>query len=267
MFNCSRVISVVLLLVQSPTTAAADMIAHACRAVSSDAYSVEVIQRDRGGPCVGFVVKDRAGAEVQRVENGYVGSGTVVVSQDGRVAMFINDYAYGTLRKGVLEPYGIKPEERALWVAVAFFESGKRLGAHTFEELIVRPRFVDLSTSHFRWVNGRIDHPLGDEVSLTTTSFRQVVFHTRTGQIKKAEDTAQWKGCEAIAYGDVREEGGHFLMSPAYPGKGELPNPLPLTFAKTLRPQTGYQMLCFTRRAKGWEAVASLPAVNGLSSP
>ena len=267
MFNSPRVIPLVLLLVQMPTTALADFAAHLCRAVSSDAYTIEAIQRDRGGPCVGFVVKDRAGAEVQRVDDGYVGSGAVVVSQDGRVAMFINDFAYGTLRKGALVPYGIKPEARARWVAVAFFAGGKRISAYTFEELIVRPRFVSQTVSHFIWLNGRIDQPLGDEVTLTTSSFRQVVFDTRTGQIKKAADTPEWTGCGAMAYGDVGEEGGQHVMSPAYPGKGKLPNPLPFTFAKTLPAKTGYQLLCFAKRAQGWEAVASLPAVNGLSSP
>lgn len=228
---------------------------------------LEALQEPRGGACTGFEV--RAPGVRHRVVDGFSGSGTIVASADGRRVVFIADFAYGTLRRGRLQAYG---RHKGPMVGVVFFRDGKRRAVHLLAKLLHRPRLVSTTTSHIQWLAGDrafLASPLGKRLKLSTTSFREPVFDTETGKLLSAKDSAIWKSCHAIAYGEVKAPGvgsASYVMDPAYAVKGKLAKRLRFDAAQ-VKGLKGYQTVCFQRRGSALVAKRRLPMLDGVTEP
>jgi len=122
----------------------------------------------------------------------------------GDLAVRERDYAYGSAdRAGKLTAYG---KDKSPMVGVVLFRDGKRLASFPLAKLLVRTKLVSTSVSHIQWLAGDtsfLSKPLGAQLTMTTTSFRKLVFDTHTGKLS-AKDTADWKRCDAIAYGKIK---------------------------------------------------------------
>ena len=212
-------------------TAHADAFAFACQAKSTDNHTITPIQAPHGGACTGFIVTDMDGKEITRVENGYWGSGTLMVSEDGRSVAFVQSSPYATVVGKKIRVHGRGVILTDPLEGLVIFYDGARVGAYSLEELIQRVWLVRLSASHIHWLDDTsiLSGALPSELNLTTTSFRRYRFDTTSGELLTAEDTETWKQCDAIAYGDIKKDDDGYRMDPAYSAKGDVPSAISFT--------------------------------------
>lgn len=249
-----------------PASASADFLAYTCRATSHGSGSIKAVHGPGG--CVGYVVTDGSGQVRQRGRLGFGGSGELLLAPDGKTVVFLQSYPFASLtRSGTFQQYG-HPRGATLppLVGVAIYRHGKLIAKHSTVDLLVRPRMVTLSTSHFRWFT-RAPALTRTGLSLATTSMREVHIDLRTGALS-ARDSAQWTACTAIAYGQIRRLGRNYEMRPAYWAKGGSgKSKVRFSAISKLNVPLGYNTVCLTRSNKRWRVrrVTRGPMLNGLT--
>lgn len=238
-----------------------------CQVVAPAGITARALTDKKTSLCHGFSLKKGKRA-LAHVEGGFLGSGMILVSNDGERAVFIQSWFFGRLRgDGNLIASGLHHDAiPVLNDGLVFFYKGKKTVSYTMEELIHRPNLVRATTSHVQWLSENrafMGKPLGDTLTLETSSFRRYRFSTRTGTMLSDEDTEAWNRCAYVAYGEV-----HFdrqpIMDPVFTAKGNIPNKIIFSVPPGLRVQPGYQTLCLDRRASGWSVRGHLPTLNGL---
>lgn len=260
-----RLALISLALLAAPAPARADAVAYTCR---DNTASDRVAAVTEHGACVGFAIKDRRGRVTKTIRFGIKASGVLVSSADGRRVAMVQTGLYGGSMKGAITSYDHPPIRDP--PVVLFYRDGKPLARHTINSLLVRDKMVSLSTSHVRWVHSwkTLSDPLGDTLTFETTSLREITFDTRTGKITRARDTALYKRCDTIAYGQVNPAGsGRWEMKPAFVAKGAAHAALPFRSKLDFGRRPGYKLLCFGNKPGGLEATEAIDILmNGLTS-
>ena len=236
---------------------------HAPAGIAGEAHKDE-----RSGLCHGFTLT-RGGKKIAEVQGEFLGSGSVLVSNDGERAVFIQSWFYGSLRgDGRLVASGLRYDELPLTNdGLVFFYRGKKTASYTLEELIHRPHLVRVGATHVHWLDPSSDlfrAPLGEILTLHTTSFRKLSFDTLTGRQVSAQNSSQWHQCTHIAYGEIHFDGKP-AMDPLFAAKGDLPNRLIFRIPPGMRVKAGYQARCFRQGRTGWIIGQQLSQLNGLS--
>jgi hypothetical protein len=197
MSSRSFVFVVAVALGWSPAPARADYVARQCTGPAGGA--VEVLVKD--GACVGYRVTEPGGKRRQ-VDFGFLGSGKLVASRDGRTVVMIQSYLLGGVDAAgdVVELVGAS--ERKNPVVVFVFRDGRLVASHRIHDLLTRKKQVQPSVSHVSWVR-EAPTVIGERFTITTTSFRAVTFDARTGRIVRQADAPEWGRCEVIATGTL----------------------------------------------------------------
>jgi hypothetical protein len=246
----------------------AETIDVSCQVVAPAGITAQALTDKKTSLCHGFTLKKGKNI-LAHVEGDFLGSGLILVSNDGERAVFIQSWFFGRLRgDGNLIASGLHYDAiPILNDGLVFFYKGKKTASYTMEELIHRPNLVQATTSHVHWLSEHrafLGKPLGDTLTLETSSFRRYRFNTQTGSMLSSEDTEAWSRCAYVAYGEV-----HFdrqpIMDPVFTAKGNIPDKITFRIPPGLRVQAGYQTLCLDRRATGWSVKGHLPKLNGLS--
>ena len=268
MKKVTAAVTFLLLLTVLVSSTRADEEAVRCSIHAPAGLSAEALTDETTTLCHGFTLKKNA-RTLTKVERQFLGSGSILVSNDGERAVFIQSWFYGSLRgDGNLVASGLHYDQVPLTNdGLVFFHKGRKVASYTMEELIHRPNLVHVSTSHVHWLGQNNDlfrKPLGPVLRIQTSSFRELRFNTETGQMISSKDTADWHNCDFIAFGEVHFD-GHPAMDPVYPAKGILPDRVTFKIPVGIRINTGYQTLCFKKGRTGWSVNQKLPALNGLS--
>lgn len=225
-------------------------------ATKNTTFSVEILYSSQeAGACHGFIIKDKEGKIIQKVENAFWSRGEIWPSADGTSVAVLYGRIFGTARneQGRLELYGavsrkIETDQLEL---VSFFREGKKLASYRWKDLMVRPQLVQQSSSHTRWlakVNSPADGSLPPLLEIETTSFRQYRFDTSSGKMLSAQDSPAWNRCKMIVLGAVKSQGEEYSMSNPQILKGEAKSEIRFrdSKAKILPPVGQYwnHMLC-----------------------
>ncbi len=259
----SAAASIAMLL--AATSARADSVAYICQAKSLGNGTIKATWN--GGACSGYVVRDQNGRVQQRGKLGFDGSGEIVLAPDGKTVVFVHSWPYaGITKHGGYRAYGgrVGSGPPPLY-GVAIYRKGKLVKRHLLIDLVDRPRMVTASVSHLRWLLGT-PKITRTNISLRTTSFRDVDIDLRTGKLT-ARDSRAWTSCTAIAYGQIQRTTSGFTMSPAFKAKGAVTKTMKFTAAPTLSIANGYRSVCLVSGKSGWKAtrVFSEPMLNALT--
>jgi hypothetical protein len=131
--------------------------------------------------------------------------------------------------------FGETSEEALQSPALIFFQAGEAVKQYTLAELLVRPKLISSSTSHTQWIlepmnaNWRFLAPVRftpheNRLQFETTSFRQYVFDTKTGNMLSGGDTDLWKQSEVILYGELVSSGSDWNIKLGKFIKGNIEN-------------------------------------------
>ncbi len=129
------------------------------------------IHVDEWQACDGFTVKSADGRTV--TSEAYDGSGSYIVGEDGRIVIFVADYATMTADdKG----FTVDWRTREPGIGVRIYRDGVEVASHTVESL-VSPAETTSSVSHLDWVDERtFEAPITDTWTLTTRTGRTIPF-------------------------------------------------------------------------------------------
>jgi hypothetical protein len=150
---------------------------------------------------------------------------------------------------------------------LVFFYKGKKTASYTLEELLYRPNLVQVSVSHVNWLAGSgaiFREPLGDILTIETSSFRRYRFDTKTGAMVSSKDVAPWTTCSHMVYGEVQID-GHTKMDPAYAIKGGVPDHFRFQVPPGLKVPEGYTGLCLRKKGSKWWADQLIGGFNGVA--
>lgn len=239
----------VLLLCLVTREARGDSVGYAC----GGPRNVQPITRH--GACVGFIARDAAGKEVQRVDRGLGVSGTLLATPDGKTVAMLQDYPFADGAFASLP-------------ALLFFQGGRVIARYTMTDLVLRMNLVTRSTSHYQWVapGSRKDLALGETFELTTTSQRKYSFDVSTGKQRSADDTEDWKKCELIVYAAERVPepvGGEHTIAKPWFAKGNAKVPLVLRANPGVDVASGKTM-CVKAAQRGWVATKNIPVMFNM---
>ena len=131
--------------------------------------------------------------------------------------------------------FGETSEEALQSPALIFFQAGEAVKQYALAELLVRPKLISRSTSHTQWIlepmnaNWRFLAPVRftpheNRLQFETTSFRQYVFDTKTGNMLSGGDTDLWKQSEVILYGELVSSGSDWNIKLGKFIKGNIEN-------------------------------------------
>ena len=108
---------------------------------------------------------------------GWFYSFTVLVSDDGKNLVVIDDYSES------------KPEENP--EVLQFYLDGKQIKSYKLSDLLENTKFISQSVSHFRWVRKPLTFSInGSKFNLTTYEFFNYDFDINTGETLKKKKTA-----------------------------------------------------------------------------
>jgi hypothetical protein len=257
----------------------ADIIGSVCEG----GKNVEVIEGPEG--CVGFITR-RAGRIVSRAA-GFLGSGSVISSADGRSVVFVHHYPQTRLREdGSFDLTHIPEADRHRGLeALVFFRDGQRTRAYTLEALLHQPRLIDQSSSHVAWLldQARLDRDefaivatswsprgrrLGTTLTIITTSLREYRFDTVTGEMIAGGDHSLWTRCDVIAFGLVNAVSeGRYAMDQAVPVKGSAPREFTFTAASKVKITPGPHSVCLRQNAEALVADRTIPVRYNAIGP
>jgi len=120
------------------------------------------------------LIEKSTGKELYSFDD-YYGNGislssmTLVISDDGRSVVAVNDFGEQDYRKN--------PE------VIFFFQNGKQIKTYKLLE-VANPKFMELSASHFRWLYSVNSLSIRDStLEITTFDMNHLVFNTETGSL------------------------------------------------------------------------------------
>lgn len=222
---------------------------------------VELLAKQEDDGCAGFDVRERTGELIQSY-SGWLGSGVLTGTADGRRVVFLHSWPLATLESNA-RVVSILPDSELQGVVI--FGSGKRIASFELNSLLERPSLVETSIGHVIWVRStRMDkgHPL--RFILETSSLRRLVFDLETGLLVSSRDSSDWTMCSSIAQGKVVKLATGLEMHDAVFAKGKEEVPIRIASSRVaLKP--GFKMLCLKTGSHGATVLKELPVVNGLS--
>lgn len=228
--------------------AAADEVAYSCVTAGNVKPTLD------HGACTGFEARDAAGHVIQQAKLGFMMSGSLLASADGRVVVALHSSPLVTDHKKFADLEG-----------VAVYRDGKAIARYTTGQLLERRELYTASTSHAQWLVERAAGTLelaGKQLRLTTTSLREVTIDLETGKLA-ARDSDQWNACDAIVYLGERipaPVGGVFTIAKPWLAKGTRSTPLKVTAALKVSVTSG-KTLCLTPKN---EAIANIDVMYNL---
>lgn len=186
-----RIIGLVAILLLTSLLGWADEPRHQILFVSANGNYEAKLQEDR----VWRIAEKSTGEEIYRIGDYYrdgiwFSSMTLVISDDGRSVVAVNDYAEQDSQKN--------PD------VLFFFKDGQKFKSYKLLDL-VNPRFMQFSVSHFWWVDSVKKFLISDsKIEFTTLDMNHFVFNIDDGLlISKSTDEIFAKGA-IFVYGEVR---------------------------------------------------------------
>ncbi len=127
---------------------------------------------------------------------GNLSSMTVLISDDGKSVVAIDDYSEREWDKN--------PE------VLIFYINGSKITAYKLNEVIDNLKFISESASHFRWLYGneKTFSIKDSKINLTTFEMNNFTFEVETGKILKKERDEILSGDAIYVYGTVKGLGG-----------------------------------------------------------
>jgi hypothetical protein len=142
------------------------------------------------------LIEKETSKELYRLAENNLWSMTVLISDDGKSVVAIDDYSER-------EPAEI-PE------VLIFYQNGKKIAAYKLDELLDNPKFIMRSASHFRWLyrNEKAFSINDAKLNLTTFEMNDLVFDVETGRILKKDRDEILSGEAIYVFGKVKGLGG-----------------------------------------------------------
>lgn len=234
-----------LLLGALASDADADLSAHYCQG-PSDGPVAAIIEDN---VCVGYE------SDGKRVDFDFKGSGQLMASADGRTVVMLQSYLYGRIDEDgdIVEFAGSTDHKNP--VAIFVYRDGKLVASHSIDTFIERAALVRQSVSHVRWMKDAAFTAKGDRLRVVTSSYRSIEIDVRSGQIRKAGDSADWTGCDVIASGKLDLKGSTLekaiLAKTPSASRAPLPFELDPAVARKSLTNKAWTTGCFERKAKG----------------
>lgn len=149
------------------------------------------------------LIDKTAKEEIYKLE-GNIWSMTVVVSDDGKSVVAIDDYSEQDDKKN--------PE------VLFFYKHGKKIKSYKLYNLISNRKFVSFSVSHFNWLftykpNYEPFTAEGSQMTLQTHELNNYSFNIETGKMLKKERDTVLSGDAIYVFGDIFSLGNDYYQT------------------------------------------------------
>ncbi len=126
---------------------------------------------------------------------GDISSMTVLVSDDGKMVIAIDDYSEQDLEKN--------PE------VLLFYNNGKKVKGYKINDLLENANIVTVSSSHFKWLLRDADFSIKDSrIKLTTFEMNHLTFNIESGDIFTKKRDEVLSGNTLYVFGKITNLGG-----------------------------------------------------------